>query len=87
MMEDKPRIAVLMACHNRVVTTLCCLERLFNNNLADIDVWLVDDGSSDGTETRVRERFPSVNVIKGTGNLYWARGMRLAWEKAIETRR
>ena len=85
MEEARPRIAVLMACHNRVETTLCCLERLFTNIVADLDVWLVDDGSSDGTGARVKERFPSVNVIRGTGSLYWARGMRLAWERAVES--
>ena len=86
MTSQTPKIAVLMTCYNRVATTLCCLERLFENATADLDVWLVDDGSSDGTGARILERFPSVNVIQGTGNLYWARGMRLAWERAVESR-
>ena len=53
--------------------------------MADIDVFLVDDASPDGTGDKVKARFPSVNVVKGTGDLFWARGMRLAWETAKET--
>ena len=81
------RIAVLMACYNRAGTTLRSLERLYSaaDGVADIDVFLVDDASPDGTGEKVKARFPSVNIVSGTGSLYWARGMRLAWETAKET--
>lgn len=80
------KVAVLMACYNRVETTLRSLERLYAaaDGVADIDVFLVDDASPDGTGEKVKARFPSVNVVKGTGDLFWARGMRLAWEAAKE---
>jgi GT2 family glycosyltransferase len=48
------------------------------------DVYLTDDGSSDGTWDAVMTNFPSVNLIKGDGNLYWCRGMIKAWKYAIE---
>ena len=81
------KIAVLMACYNRVETTLRSLERLYAaaDSVADIDVFLMDDASPDGTGEKVKSRYPSINVISGTGCLYWARGMRLAWETAKET--
>lgn len=81
------KIAVLMACYNRAETTLRSLGRLCAaaDGLADIDVFLVDDASPDGTGDKVKARFPGVNVISGTGSLYWAKGMRLAWETAKET--
>ena len=47
-----------------------------------VDVFLVDDGSADGTGEAVRKQFPSVNVIQGTGDLFWNRGMHLAWTEA-----
>lgn len=61
-----------------------CLENLqqSNPNHVDLDVFLVDDGSTDGTGHAVRNQFPSVKVIQGTGNLYWNRGMHLAWKTA-----
>lgn len=81
------RIAVLMTCYNRVVTTLECLRRLFAQEVPSrysFDVWLVDDASPDKTGEKVKIVYPQVNVIQGTGSLFWCRGMRLAWDKAAE---
>jgi len=47
-----------------------------------VDTFLVDDGCTDGTGTVVKQRFPAVHVIEGTGHLYWCGGMRLAWLQA-----
>lgn len=81
-------IAVIITCHNRKVKTLRCLESLFNQKgIADIiklDVFLVDDGSTDGTSDAVNSQFPEVKIIKGTGDLYWNRGMHLAWKTASD---
>ena len=81
------RIAVLMTCYNRVDTTLECLQRLFNQEMPEgysFDVWLVDDASPDKTGETVKAAYPQVNVIQGTGKLFWCKGMRLAWDKAAE---
>jgi GT2 family glycosyltransferase len=44
---------------------------------------LVDDGSTDGTAEAVRSRFDWVEIIRGSGSLYWAGGMRIGMAKAI----
>lgn len=51
-----------------------------------MQVYLVDDGSSDDTTAAVQKAYPSVHVITGDGSLYWNQGMRLAWESAVESR-
>ena len=64
------KIAVLMTCYNRVATTIECLRRLFKQDISDgysLDVWLVDDGSPDGTGDKVKSEYPQVNVIKSKG--------------------
>lgn len=78
------RIAVLMTCYNRCETTLKCLRMLFAQKCdeAALEVFLVDDSSPDRTGERVKAEFPMVNVISGTGSLYWSRGMNLAWQSA-----
>jgi GT2 family glycosyltransferase len=82
------RIAVLITCHNRKAVTLACLDALFQNTLPaahSLEVFLVDDGSTDGTGQAVIERYPSVHVIFGDGSLYWNGGMRLAFAAAEKT--
>jgi len=72
-----------MTCHNRVEKTLGCLDALMKNALppgTSLEVFLVDDNSSDGTGRSVSERFPDVTVLKGGGSLFWNGGMRLAFE-------
>lgn len=77
------RIAVLLTCYNRAETTLRCLRLLHEqHSTVDLSVYLVDDASPDGTGARVKSEFPTVNVIQGTGCLYWSRGMALAWRSA-----
>ena len=80
------RIAVLITCYNRVETTLRCLGRLKTAAAeipeAKFDVWLVDDASPDQTGAKVRAAFPEVHVIQSPGNLFWCKGMRLAWDSA-----
>ncbi|WP_290158576.1 glycosyltransferase family 2 protein [uncultured Duncaniella sp.] len=77
-------IAVLITCFNRCDVTRKCFTRLFALR-SDIDVYCVDDNSTDGTDEMIQKEFPQVNLIKGAGNLFWNRGMRLAWETALES--
>lgn len=81
------RISVLVTCHNRKAKTLACLYALFQNALPAawaLHVILVDDGSTDGTSEAVRQRYPSVEIIHGDGNLYWNRGMHRAFAHEME---
>lgn len=80
------RIAVILTCHNRRVTTLDCLRALEESRLpsrVSIKVFLVDDGSTDGTGDAVRDVHPEVDVINGDGNLFWNGGMRVAFGAAL----
>ena len=45
-------------------------------------VYLTDDGSTDGTGEAVQDQFPDIKVLRGTGDLFWAGGMRNSWNKA-----
>lgn len=76
-------IAVLLTCHNRKEKTQACLSSLYKI-LPECDVFLVDDGSTDGTSDMVRSIFPQACLIAGDGNLFWNRGMLLAWQEAMK---
>lgn len=78
-----PRMAMLMTCFNRRALTLRCLEKLAQQpGFRAGDLFLVDDGSADGTGDAVRAILPQARVIQGDGNLFWNGGMRLAWHTA-----
>ena len=79
-------IAVLITCFNRKQKTLVCLEKLYAqygfNKSYHVHTYLLDDASIDGTSYAVKELFPDVNISIGNGNLFWNRGMHLAWKEA-----
>jgi GT2 family glycosyltransferase len=80
-------IAILITCFNRRDVTLSCLKRLSQQTGVDdlkIEVFLVDDGSSDGTSEAVERDFPEVHLLNGDGSLYWNGGMRLAFATAMQ---
>lgn len=77
------RLAVIMTCHNRYKITLACLYALYQQR-NNFDVYLTDDGSSDGTAEAIKAEYPEVKIIQGNGNLFWAGGMHLAFGEAIK---
>jgi len=75
-----------MTCFNRRETTLTCLANLWAQQLPkelSVDVYLTDDGCTDGTPDAVCARFPDTRIIVGDGTLFWNGGMRLALREAM----
>lgn len=85
--QNNQLISVLLTCYNRKETTKACLKSLFSQQLPTdfrLQVYLVDDGSTDGTSEMVAQYFPDINLIRGSGQLFWNGGMRLAWNHAAK---
>lgn len=81
------KIIALTTCHNRRDITLRALESLRKQSLPSgysMEICIVDDGSTDGTSDAVRSTFPNVTVLNGSGNLYWAGGMRFGWNEYVK---
>ena len=81
-------VAVLMTVYNRKEQTLQALRNLHAQTAlsksVDLKVYIVDDGSTDGTSDAITALFPEIMLIQGTGNLFWCGGMRLAYQEAIK---
>lgn len=87
-------IAVLLTCHNRKSKTLSCLKSLYeacdafnaSQEEVELSIYLTDDGCTDGTADAVRENFvgKDITILQGDGNLFWAGGMRFAWNEALK---
>jgi glycosyltransferase involved in cell wall biosynthesis len=75
---------IVIPVHNRRETTLACLGLL---RAQGVTRWarpvVVDDGSTDGTSSAVRELFPEAEVLSGGGDLYWTGATALGMQKAM----
>jgi GT2 family glycosyltransferase len=79
------KLAVLVTCYNRAEVTGRALDSLIRAMPPGIEwrIFAVDDNSSDGTLSILRGLGDGVEVIVGSGSLYWAGGMRLAESAAL----
>lgn len=82
-------IAVIMTVFNRKNITLKCLASIHHKYImskfdVDVDIYLTDDNSPDGTYETILEEYPKVHVYKTDGTLFWGRGMLYSWQKAVE---
>lgn len=81
-------IAILITVFNRKDKTLQCLHSIKAQkglSECEVDIFIVDGGSTDGTPDAIRAEYPEVNMSVHDG-LYWAGGMRKAWNEALEYR-
>lgn len=82
-------IAILLTVFNRKKKTLKCLESVYTQlpiNGYEVDIYMTNDGCSDGTPEAVADKYPDVHIINAKGDLFWNRGMYTAWEVAAETK-
>lgn len=84
------KTAVLLTVFNRRDITLQGLLSLYQaieylGGDYHFDIYMTDDGCTDGTDDAVRREFPEVRIIQGDGKLYWSGGMRKAWQSAINS--
>ena len=80
------RIAVLLTVYNRKESTIKCLRNLHQCEMPidnELEVFITNDGCTDGTPEAIREEFPEVHIVEGDGTLYWNRGMIAAWKEAV----
>lgn len=80
-------VAVLLTVFNRKNKTLECLKHLYHQlpiQGYQVNVYLTDDGCTDGTPEAVVSQYPKVHIIHGSGNLFWNRGMYTAWQEAAK---
>ncbi len=86
-MENKLKIAALACSYNRLQKTASFLTSVLSQSIPanyELDVYLLDDNSPDGTAAHVQKNFPSVHVVEGSGQLFWAGGMRTLWAHVLK---
>ena len=80
------KVAIVTPVHNRREITLQCLRSLSRIRRDEfvISIYVVDDGSSDGSSAAIREEFPHVNLIRGGGDLWYTEGTNVAIRAALK---
>jgi GT2 family glycosyltransferase len=64
-------VYIVIPVHNRFEKTRDCLRSLQQQKEDDFTIVVVDDGSTDETKEMIRNEFPQVVLLSGSGNLWW----------------
>lgn len=74
---------IVIPVFNRCDDTLRCVACLQRQSYKSIRVIVVDDGSTDGTSNAVKAQYPTVSILRGDGNLWWAGATNMGVEHAL----
>lgn len=78
-------IHVVIPVFNRVKYTIECLKSLSEQvNNKSLNIVVVDDGSTDNTSNIIKKKFPEVQILKGTGSLFWCGAVSLGIKFALK---
>lgn len=79
-MSPHPLVAIVILNYNGLVWLRECLSSVFTTDYPNYEVYLVDNGSTDGSVAYVERNFPKVGIIENGTNL----GFAQAYNDAIK---
>jgi GT2 family glycosyltransferase len=80
---DAPKVCIVTPIHDDWPATARYLASIDELTYPDVEVIIVDDGSTDGSAQRIGERFPDAIVVPGDGSLWWTGATNRGAEEAL----
>ena len=77
-------VAIIILNWNAWRDTIACVESCLQLDYPDAHILLVDNGSTDGSENTLRNRFPELEFIQTGSNLGYAGGNNVGIRRALE---
>ena len=84
MKEEIKEVAVIIITHNGKRHIKECIESLMKQTYKSFSIYLLDNGSTDGTSDFVKVMFPQVKIIRFNRNYGFAEGYNRAIELVSE---
>jgi GT2 family glycosyltransferase len=85
MISDKYLVDIIILNFNQEADTAECILSLKRMDYKNYRVILVDNGSSDGSGSRLKERFKEIDLLRSDENLGFAGGCNLGIRRSLET--
>lgn len=79
----QPSVYIVTPVFNHIEHTLKFLESIYQNTYKNFRVVIVDDGSTDNTEAKLKKLYPQTIVLRGNGSLWWSKATNKGVEYAL----
>lgn len=79
-----PKVFIIVLNWNGYKDTIQCIESLQKITYANYKILLVDNGSTDGSQQILKDKFPHLPLIENTKNLGFATGNNIGINLALE---
>ena len=79
-------IYAIILSFNNYVDTQECLGSLMAADFPNLEILLVDNGSTDGTPEKVKKQFPQVQLIQNEMNMGVPAGFNVGFERALQAK-
>ena len=73
-MNKEPLISIIVLNYNAGNLLLDCIESIKKSSYENIEILVVDNISSDGSQIRCKEKFPDIKLIQNEENLGYCGG-------------
>ena len=81
-MKESPLVSVIVLNYNAGELLLNCVDSLKKSAYTNLDILVVDNISSDGSQKKCKEKFPDVELIQNNENLGYCGGNNVGIKKA-----
>jgi GT2 family glycosyltransferase len=79
-----PSVAIVVLTWNNSIDTLECLDSVSQLTYPNLHTIVVDNGSTDGSVDRIRQRYPAIDLLVLASNLGYAAGNNAGLQHALE---
>lgn len=83
-MNNNSTVFIICGVFNHLEYTKTLIGCVRKQDYLKIRIFIVDDGSTDGTAEYIQSEYPEIVVLNGNGNLWWTGAMKWAVEEVLK---
>ena len=83
--ENEPTVCTVIVNWNEAAQTIACVRSVIHCEYRNISIIVVDNGSSDGSEKKIRETYPDIVVVQTGRNVGYSEGANVGIRCALQT--
>jgi GT2 family glycosyltransferase len=81
----QPKVSIIILNYKTPDDTIECIESLKKIEYANYSVLIVDNHSNDGSVSKLKNKYPEIQIIENNENLGFAQGNNIAIQKSLES--